>query len=119
MSVRGNQRQAETRCYASPETDIRRANAAVSVTEPVSQPTFQREAGSRDDPPVRPDGKCAVCPKPRHPERSSRYARGHAEADSFCSSECCRKWHGCELSPHSIWGAGISTVGSGRKRAAA
>lgn len=50
----------------------------------------------RPDPPVRPDGLC-VCGKPRHPERSAKYAGGLAEADAFCRTECARDYHGCSL----------------------
>lgn len=45
------------------------------------------------DPRVRKDGKCAVCKKPRQPERSRKYARTAAEVDPFCSIECCRAYH--------------------------
>lgn len=57
-----------------------------------------------DEPPVRSDGRCAVCAKKRNPERSARYAPGCAEIDAFCSSDCARKWHGNPLPERSIWG---------------
>jgi hypothetical protein len=45
------------------------------------------------DPPLRVDGKCVECRKPRHPERSQKYAKAAAQADVFCSTACCRAWH--------------------------
>lgn len=56
------------------------------------------------EPPVRPDGLCAVCLAPRRPERSRRYAGIQAEFDPFCSSTCARHWHGNPLPEKSIWG---------------
>jgi hypothetical protein len=53
-----------------------------------------REGASVTDPSVRKDGLCAVCGKPRNPERSKKYAYGQALADPFCSNACCRKHHG-------------------------
>lgn len=55
------------------------------------------------DPPVRADGKCAVCGKKRKPERSVTYAKNQAERDPFCSTECCRVYHGTEIRRESIW----------------
>jgi hypothetical protein len=49
------------------------------------------------DPPVRTDGRCVVCDKPRSPWRSKRYGKLEAERDPFCSSTCCRVWHGVSL----------------------
>lgn len=49
------------------------------------------------DPPVRPDGRCAVCPKLRDPAQSSRYARHEAALDPFCSATCARVFHGTSL----------------------
>lgn len=46
------------------------------------------------DPPLRADGRCAVCGKPRKTDRSQRYARGEAERDPFCSTQCCKAYHG-------------------------
>jgi hypothetical protein len=46
------------------------------------------------DPPLRADGRCAVCYGPRHLARSRRYAKGCAELDAFCSTGCARRWHG-------------------------
>lgn len=45
------------------------------------------------DPAVRKDGLCYICKKPRHPERSRLYARGQAESDPFCSTQCCKTKH--------------------------
>jgi hypothetical protein len=49
------------------------------------------------DPPVREDGRCIVCPKARHPERSRKYAGGTAETDPFCSTQCARAYYGTSL----------------------
>jgi hypothetical protein len=51
----------------------------------------------RPDPPLRPDGRCAVCHKPRRPERSRRYGGAVAELDPFCSVTCARQYHGTML----------------------
>lgn len=56
------------------------------------------------DPPVRTDGGCAKCFKPRRPERSAKYGGVAPELDPFCSSECCRAWHGTPIREVSIWG---------------
>jgi hypothetical protein len=56
------------------------------------------------DPPVREDGTCFVCLKPRRPERSRRYAGDIAVFDPFCSNTCAREWHENPISQHSIWG---------------
>ena len=50
--------------------------------------------GVKVDPPVRADGCCATCGKPRNPERSERYGREFALRDPFCSSLCAMRWHG-------------------------
>lgn len=55
------------------------------------------------DPPVRGDGLCAVCLKPRHPERAAKYAREVAEMDPYCSSTCARAWHENPVPEQSIW----------------
>ena len=47
----------------------------------------------KPDPRIPPDGSCAVCGKPRQPQRSRRYGRLEAERDPFCSSPCAREWH--------------------------
>lgn len=57
-----------------------------------------------NDPPVRPDGCCAVCGEPRKPERSRRYAGVTAELDPFCSNSCARAWHANPIPTKSIWG---------------
>lgn len=46
------------------------------------------------DPPVRADGRCYVCLKPRDPERSRKYAGDVATLDPFCSNVCARAFHG-------------------------
>lgn len=48
------------------------------------------------DPPVRADGRCAHpgCTKLRQPERSRKYARAEADTDPWCSTNCCRLFHG-------------------------
>jgi len=46
-------------------------------------------AHPRTDPPVRPDGRCAVCKK----ERTEIAAR---HGDPFCSTGCAKKWHRTE-----------------------
>jgi len=58
----------------------------------------------RGDPAVRDDGLCVVCLKPRHPERSRRYAGDIATFDSFCSSTCAREWHGNPVPVHANFG---------------
>jgi len=57
----------------------------------------------RTDPPVRDDGLCHVCLKPRRPERSKRYGGAAAEMDSFCSTECARAYHENPLPTRSVW----------------
>ena len=47
----------------------------------------------KPDPPVRRDGRCAECGKPRYPGRSRKYGKGAADLDPFCSTNCARKWH--------------------------
>jgi hypothetical protein len=49
------------------------------------------------DPAVRPDGMCAQCGKPRHPEWSLKYGGPAAGLDAFCSATCCREYHGTQL----------------------
>lgn len=51
------------------------------------------------DPPVRTDGLCIVCLKPRHPERSKKYGGDVAELDPFRKTECARSYFGCPLPP--------------------
>lgn len=53
---------------------------------------------TKHPPNVRPDGKCVVCLKPRHPEWSKKYAGDAVENDPFCSASCARRYFGCELS---------------------
>lgn len=80
---------------------------AVIVAEEPRMPSWWRldpdrpaaviESALKPDPPVPGDGSCVVCGKQRKPERSRRYAKDAAERDPFCSSPCCRIYHGCEL----------------------
>lgn len=50
------------------------------------------------DPPVRADGRCVECGGPRKLTKQARkYAGVALDLDPFCSSRCCRKWHGCEI----------------------
>lgn len=55
------------------------------------------------DPPVRSDGRCARpgCGKPRKmPASNAAKAyidRRHYEADPWCSTDCCRTYHGVEM----------------------
>jgi hypothetical protein len=69
---------------------------------------------TKDEPAVPADGSCAVCGKPRKPERSRKYAHGCAEIDPFCSVECARKFHGTSLPiiPHQGLKAGIPICGT-------
>ena len=48
----------------------------------------------RHDPPVRGDGKCAVCPKPRPKPQTTYAQRRDFELDPFCSRLCCESFHG-------------------------
>lgn len=58
------------------------------------------------DPPVRADGNCFTCGKPRKPERSRRYAKGKnsAKNDPFCSANCCRRHYGLPLPEDDVEG---------------
>lgn len=54
--------------------------------------------GVAGDPPVRADGRCVVCLKPRKlTKQARRYAGAQLDIDPFDSTSCCRKYHGCEL----------------------
>jgi hypothetical protein len=46
-----------------------------------------------EDPPIREDGRCAHCHGPRKMPKSKLH-RDAAETDAFCSSTCCRAYHG-------------------------
>lgn len=50
------------------------------------------------DPPVRADGRCAQCKRPRTlPKRPQKGVDPASyERDPFCSSTCARLWHGLE-----------------------
>lgn len=61
---------------------------------PTNQQLLERFARlTFDEPAVRKDGHCHVCLKPRRPERSQTYAKGCAQIDAFCSSDCARIYH--------------------------
>lgn len=52
------------------------------------------------DPPVRADGRCARpgCGKPRKMPKAQKGIDPLAyERDPFCSTECCRRYHGAAL----------------------
>jgi hypothetical protein len=51
----------------------------------------------REDPPVRWDGRCAVCFGPRLPKPLKPVYQGEAERDPFCSTVCARVFHGVQL----------------------
>lgn len=53
----------------------------------------------RLDPPVRLDGRCVHCGGPRT-VRQNRYSGLAAALDPFCSSACCRAWHGVAEREH-------------------
>ena len=64
-------------------------------------------SGLKPDPLARPDGRCVVCLKPRKVSAQARkYAGAQLDLDPFCSSRCCRRWHGTELpeTPQSVAG---------------
>lgn len=65
-------------------------------------------AGVKPDPPPRRDGRCRVCRGERKgPSKRAqkRYVDiGHYELDPFCSTGCCREWHGC-VPPKPVVGA--------------
>lgn len=48
------------------------------------------------DPPIPADGGCAQCGGTRELPKRGRYHNAAADADPFCSTECCRAWHGVE-----------------------
>jgi hypothetical protein len=53
----------------------------------------------RRDPPVRRDGRCAQCKGERATPKGRAYARtGEIERDPFCSTQCCKAYHGVKLS---------------------
>src|SRR5262245_48295450 len=55
----------------------------------------------RRDPRVRKDNLCVQCMKPRRTvtREMRQYAGDQIERDPFCSSTCCRAWHGTSLAP--------------------
>jgi hypothetical protein len=64
--------------------------ASPQVSAPSSAETLK--------PLVRADGRCAQCLKPRKMPRAHHKSIDPAvyELDPFCSSSCCRIWHGLE-----------------------
>lgn len=59
-------------------------------------------ASLKPDPPVREDGLCARpgCTKRRKPPATTRYATlQDFETDPFCSTKCCREYHGGDELP--------------------
>jgi hypothetical protein len=51
------------------------------------------------DPPVRADGRCAVCGGERTPPaKQHKTATLEAERDPFCSATCAREFHGAPIS---------------------
>jgi hypothetical protein len=67
-------------------------------------PSSSSTPSHRADPPVRPDGTCARCGKPRHVNAQVRKYAGHQiDTDPFCSTACCRAHHGTTLDARSIW----------------
>lgn len=53
---------------------------------------LERRKAPDADPPVRGDGRCAVCGGPRRLTQKPLY-REQARLDPFCSAACCRLWH--------------------------
>lgn len=54
----------------------------------------------KSDPPVRADGKCAVCKKRRKETERRTDLTGWLDilaADPFCSTTCCKRFHKCEV----------------------
>jgi hypothetical protein len=51
---------------------------------------------SRPDPLPRRDGRCVVCRKKRHPP-AKNYAANEYITDPFCSTQCCRLYHGTPI----------------------
>lgn len=75
----------------------------------------------RKDPRVRKDGRCALpsCRKPRNPKRNP-YSGMEPFLDPFCSTNCCREYHGAPRNelPHSMLGPAtrIAQWDDGRRR---
>ena len=51
----------------------------------------------KHDPKVRRDGRCAVCKGPRPYTPNLAVPREQYLGDPFCSSACCRKWYGTQI----------------------
>jgi hypothetical protein len=56
----------------------------------------------RPDPPTPADGTCATCGRKRKVNRRSRYGLNEAKHDPFCSTVCCREWHGTQLGKRAL-----------------
>ncbi len=55
----------------------------------------------KPDPPVRPDGRCAVCGESKLTANKGPHRPTHMEriaGDPFCSAVCARAYHGVEAS---------------------
>lgn len=56
----------------------------------------------KPDPPIRRDGRCAVCeqsrllPKGKAPRHKDPTWQKERQRDPFCSNKCARKWHGVD-----------------------
>ena len=77
--------------------------------------------GVKPDPPVRADGRCAGpgCRKQRTvSEQARKYAGVQLDLDPFCSTRCCRKWHGTELPETGTEAQAEAGAKGGRMRAA-
>lgn len=51
----------------------------------------------KKDPPVRKDGLCATCKKPRKEVKPQKGVDPKQYVDPFCSSRCCRAYHGTSV----------------------
>jgi len=53
--------------------------------------------GRVTDPPAPSDGTCLVCGRERAVAKLKPLYRRALERDPFCSTDCCRAWHGTQL----------------------
>ena len=54
----------------------------------------------KPDPPVRPDGRCAVCGEPKLTANPGSHRPAHLErlaGDPFCSAVCAGAFHGVDM----------------------
>jgi hypothetical protein len=73
---------------ATPRSKSTRQQTSAPIVRPLAP-------GLKLDPPLRPDGRCAVCPKQRKLTAQARkYAGVQLDVDPFCSTECARRYHG-------------------------